>query len=327
MTADNPAPSGMSPREPLNKPVIGRLAIIGIGLIGSSIARVARQQNIAAHIAIADANPAHLEQARALALGDAYFHDNTSVVADADMVIICTPLGTYEAIGTAIAAHLKPGCIVTDTGSVKGSVVSKLAPLIPRGVHFIPGHPAAGTERSGPRAGLVDLFYGRWYIMTPLPRTAPEPLAVLEAFWQAAGCEVDIMEVAHHDLVFAIVSHVPHLIAYNIVGTASDMEDVTRQEVIKYSASGFRDFTRLSSSDPVVWRDVFMDNQAAVLEILDRFMEDLTALKRAIRWGEGDKLFELFARTRSVRQRIIAAGQEVDNIDFGRHDPPFADGD
>ncbi len=300
-------------------PLVDRLGIIGIGLIGSSIAQVARQKNLAAHIAIADASPDHIARAKALGLGDSYYSDNALAVADADLVILSVPLSAYQQVGREISTHLKAGCVVSDTGSVKGGVVEKLSGHLPKGVHLVPGHPVAGTERSGPEAGFADLFQDRWFIMTPTAMSNARAMALLETFWSRVGCHVETMDPEHHDLVFAIVSHVPHLIAYNIVATASDMEDVTRQEVIKYAASGFRDFTRLASSDPTVWRDVFIDNQSAVLEMLDRFMEDLSALKRAIRWGEGEKLFDLFNRTRTIRQRIIAAGQEVDTIDFGRH--------
>jgi len=213
---------------------------------------------------------------------------------------------------------LKKGVVITDVGSVKASVVNALAPLLPAGAHLIPGHPVAGTEKSGPSAGFASLFDDRWVILTPPENTDPAALEKLSAFWTGLGANVDIMTPEHHDLVLAITSHVPHLIAYNIVGTASDLEEVTRSEVIKYSAGGFRDFTRIAASDPTMWRDVFLNNKDAVLEMLGRFSEDLTALQRAIRWGDGDALFELFTRTRGIRRRIIDAGQDEAGADFGR---------
>ena len=219
----------------------------------------------------------------------------------------------------SLAPHLKPGAIVTDVGSTKASVIAQMAPHMPKTVHFIPGHPLAGTEKSGPDAGFTGLFQGRWCIFTPLPGTDAAALAKLKAFWEALGSKIDEMDPEHHDKVLAIVSHLPHIIAYNIVGTADDLETVTQSEVIKYSASGFRDFTRLAASDPTMWRDVCLHNKDAILEMLARFSEDLAYLQRAIRWGEGDKLFELFTRTRAVRRSIIEAGQDVDVPDFGRH--------
>ena len=238
---------------------------------------------------------------------------------DADLVVVSVPVGASEAVARAIAPALKPGAIVTDVGSTKASVIAQMQPHLPRHVHFIPGHPIAGTEKSGPDAGFVGLFKGRWCILTPLEGTDPQALERLKAFWIALGSMVDEMEPTHHDKVLAIVSHLPHIIAYNIVGTADDLETVTDAEVIKYSASGFRDFTRLAASDPTMWRDVCLHNKDAILEMLARFSEDLAYLQRAIRWGEGDKLFELFTRTRAIRRSIVQAGQDVDAPDFGRH--------
>jgi len=234
-------------------------------------------------------------------------------------VIVSVPVGASGAVAAEIAANLKPGAIVTDVGSTKGSVIAQMAPHMPQGVHFIPGHPIAGTEYSGPDAGFIGLFKGRWCILTPLPQTDETAKAKLRTFWETLGSMVDDMDAEHHDKVLAIVSHLPHIIAYNIVGTADDLEAVTESEVIKYSASGFRDFTRLAASDPTMWRDVCLHNKDAILEMLARFSEDLAYLQRAIRWGDGDKLFDLFTRTRAIRRSIVQAGQDTDMADFGRH--------
>jgi cyclohexadieny/prephenate dehydrogenase len=242
-------------------------------------------------------------------------------VQNADLVVLATPVGSYRALAESFAPYLRPGAILTDVGSVKGVVVKDVSPHVPQGVHFIPGHPIAGTEQSGPEAGFAELFDGRWCILTPLPETDAAALARLKEFWQRCGSDVEIMEPKHHDLVLAITSHVPHLIAYNIVGTAADLESVTQSEVIKYSASGFRDFTRIAASDPTMWRDVFLNNREAVLEILGRFNEDLAALQRAVRWGDGEALFNLFTRTRAIRRSIIEAGQDTPVPNFGRSGP------
>ncbi len=295
-----------------------KIALIGIGLIGSSLARIVRRQNLARHIAIATRSTATLKRAEALGLGDSYTTDAGQAVRDADLVIVSVPVGASEEVAKEIAPALKQGAIVTDVGSTKASVIAQMEPHIPEGVHFIPGHPLAGTEKSGPDAGFADLFQNRWCIFTPLPGTDPAALERLAAFWRACGSNIDTMDPAHHDMTLAIVSHLPHIIAYNIVGTADDLEAVTKSEVIKYSASGFRDFTRLAASDPTMWRDVCLHNKDAILEMLARFSEDLASLQRAIRWGDGDKLFDLFTRTRAVRRSIIDAGQEIDAPDFGR---------
>ena len=237
---------------------------------------------------------------------------------DADLVVVSVPVGASGDVAKAISGALKPGAILTDVGSTKGSVVAQMTPHVPEGVHFIPGHPIAGTEHSGPDSGFADLFDGRWCILTPPPGADAAAVAQLTTFWERCGSRVDTMDPAHHDMVLAIVSHLPHIIAYNIVGTADDLEAVTKSEVIKYSASGFRDFTRLAASDPTMWRDVCLHNKDAILEMLARFSEDLSSLQRAIRWGDGDKLFDLFTRTRAVRRSIIEAGQEIDAPDFGR---------
>ena len=296
-----------------------RVALVGIGLIGSSLAHAIRRHGLADHVAISTRRTATLERARELGLGDSYFEDAAEAVRDADLVIVSVPVGSSGDVAARIAGSLKPGAILSDVGSTKASVVAQMQPHVPSGVHFIPGHPIASTEHSGPEAGFAELFEGRWCILTPLPDTDAERLEALSAFWRACGSKVDIMDPAHHDMVLAIVSHLPHIIAYNIVGTADDLEAVTKSEVIKYSASGFRDFTRLAASDPTMWRDVCLHNKDAILEMLARFSEDLSALQRAIRWGDGDRLVDLFTRTREVRRSIFEAGQEVDAPDFGRH--------
>lgn len=302
-------------------PIIGKLAIIGGGLIGSSVALAARHSGAASEIAIADTGADNLAKARELGLADSYHSAATEAVGGADLVILAVPVGAMTTVAADIAPGLKAGAIVSDVGSVKNSVLKSVGPLVPAGVHFIPGHPVAGTEQSGPEAGFASLFDGRWCILTPPEGVDPAALGTLSAFWTKLGSKVDIMTADHHDLVLAITSHVPHLIAYNIVGTANDLETVTRSEVIKYSAGGFRDFTRIAASDPTMWRDVFLNNKDAVLEMLGRFSEDLTALQRAIRWGDGDALFDLFTHTRDIRKRIIDAGQDDDTPDFGRpHD-------
>lgn len=296
-----------------------RIALIGIGLIGSSIARDINQLGLAREVVICSRSASTLERAEQLQLGTSYTGSAAEAVKDADLVIVSVPVGASESVAQQIAAHLKPGAIVTDVGSTKASVIAQMQPHMPENVHFIPGHPLAGTEKSGPDAGFTGLFRGRWCIFTPLPDTDPLALERLRNFWIALGSRVDEMDPVHHDKVLAIVSHLPHLIAYNIVGTADDLETVTESEVIKYSASGFRDFTRLAASDPTMWRDVCLHNRDAILEMLARFSEDLASLQRAIRWGEGDKLFELFSRTRDVRRSIVEAGQDTDAPDFGRH--------
>ena len=302
----------------MTEPLFNKIALIGIGLIGSSLARIIRQKKLAETISILTRSQKTLDQARALDLGDEYSTDYADTVRHADLVVVSVPVGASAAVAKDIAFHLKPGAIVTDVGSTKTSVVEQMVPHIPNGVHFIPGHPIAGTERSGPDAGFPELFEGRWCILTPLENTDQEALNRLTHFWQVCGSNVDMMDHEHHDRVLAIVSHLPQLISYNIVGTASDMETVTDSEVIKYSASGFRDFTRLAASDPTMWRDICLHNKEAILEMLARFSEDLSSLQKAIRWGKGDELFDLFSRTRLVRTSIIEAGQDVDVPDFGR---------
>ena len=308
----------------IGAPLFERMAIIGLGLIGSSIARVARQRGLARDIVAADHEPAVCERVKQLGIADAVFTDAASAVADCDFVILCVPVGANASVGEEIAAVLKPGAIVSDVGSVKSAVIDALAPLLPVGVHLIPAHPVAGTEYSGPDAGFATLFFNRWCIITPPDEAAPEAVSRVRQFWRECGANVETMTAAHHDLVLAITSHVPHLIAYNIVGTAADLEEVTQSEVIKFSAGGFRDFTRIAASDPTMWRDIFLNNKEAVLEMLGRFNEDLAALQRMIRWGDGQGLFELFTRTRAIRRSIIEQGQETVAPDFGRGGPPSA---
>ncbi|ACM27966.1 prephenate/arogenate dehydrogenase family protein [Agrobacterium rhizogenes] len=296
-----------------------RIALIGIGLIGSSIAHDIKRLGLAKEVVIATRSAETLKRAEELKLGDRYTPSSADAVKDADLVIVSVPVGASESVAKEIAAHLKPGAIVTDVGSTKASVIAQMQPHMPDNVYFIPGHPIAGTEKSGPDAGFAGLFEGRWCIFTPIPGTDEQAIKRLRHFWESLGSRVDEMDAAHHDKVLAIVSHLPHLIAYNIVGTADDLETVTESEVIKYSASGFRDFTRLAASDPTMWRDICLHNRDAILEMLSRFSEDLSSLQRAIRWGEGDKIFELFSRTRAIRRSIVEAGQDVDTPDFGRH--------
>ncbi len=295
-----------------------KLALIGIGLIGSSIARAARLRGLAKTIAITTRKPATLEEARELGLGDSYTLEAAEAVRDADLVIICTPIGAYGQVMQDIAGALMPGAILSDVGSVKRHVMKVIEPLVPAGVQFIPGHPLAGTEHSGPKAGFPELFEGRWCVLTPDKSVDRVAVDRLISFWGALGSKVEVMDAEHHDLTLAITSHVPHLIAYNIVGTVDDLEAATQQEVIKFSASGFRDFTRIAASDPVMWRDIFLTNRDAVLEMLGRFLEDLSRLQRAVRVGDGPAMEELFTRTRAIRRSIITAGQETAAADFGR---------
>lgn len=295
------------------------IALIGIGLIGSSIARDIREKQLAGTIVVTTRSEATLKRAGELGLGDRYTLSAAEAVEGADLVIVSVPVGASGAVAAEIAGHLKPGAIVTDVGSTKGSVIAQMAPHLSKDVHFVPGHPIAGTEHSGPDAGFAGLFRGRWCILTPPAGTDEDAVARLRLFWETLGSMVDEMDPEHHDKVLAIVSHLPHIIAYNIVGTADDLETVTESEVIKYSASGFRDFTRLAASDPTMWRDVCLHNKDAILEMLARFSEDLASLQRAIRWGDGDKLFDLFTRTRAIRRSIVQAGQDTAMPDFGRH--------
>ena len=294
-----------------------RLSIIGLGLIGSSVARAVKAHMPTVRITGHDASAEVREAATTLGFCDDVADTPGAAVTDADLVIFCVPVGAMGDAAEAIAADLPADAIVSDVGSSKESVLTALQAALP-GATIIPAHPVAGTERSGPDAGFSSLFHGRWCILTPpddAPAAAVERLA---EFWRRLGAQVETMDAPHHDRVLAITSHLPHLIAYTIVGTASDMEEVTASEVIKYSAGGFRDFTRIAASDPTMWRDVFLSNKDAVLDMLQRFSEDLSALQRAIRWDKGDELFDLFTRTRAVRRSIIEQGQDDAAPDFGR---------
>ncbi|MEX2647733.1 MAG: prephenate/arogenate dehydrogenase family protein [Alphaproteobacteria bacterium] len=286
-----------------------RVALIGIGLIGSSLARVMRRDKLAGSIVAVARSQETLDTVRALGLADEATTDPAAAAAGADLVVIATPMSTYRAIAEAIAPALKPGAIVTDVGSVKRSAIADVATLLPAGVHFVPGHPIAGTEHSGPEAGFDTLFVGRWCVLTPEPGTDAGAVERVAELWRRAGSMIEVMDAEHHDKVLGITSHLPHFIAYTIVGTVADLEQATQREVIKFAASGFRDFTRIAASDPVMWRDVFLYNREAVLEMLQRFNEDLTRLQRAIRWGDGATLEEWFTRTRAIRRGIIDAGQ------------------
>jgi len=300
--------------------IFEKLALVGAGLIGSSIARAAREFGAANKIAIYDANPAVMTRVQALGLADADapLEDLASTVFDADLIIICTPVGACSAVAKMIAPHLKAQAIVSDVGSVKAAVIAQILPHLPKDIHFIPAHPIAGTEFSGPDAGFASLFQNRWCILTPLENAQEDKVEKLAAFWRRIGARVEEMSAQHHDKVLALTSHLPHLIAYNIVGTADDFGEQTRSEVIKFSASGFRDFTRIAASDPIMWRDIFLNNRDAVLEMLGRFNEDLSALQRMIRHGDGDGLSAFFTRTRAIRRSIIAQGQDTSAPDFGR---------
>ncbi|MGE0741222.1 MAG: prephenate/arogenate dehydrogenase family protein [Hyphomonadaceae bacterium] len=300
--------------------IFDRIAIVGVGLIGASIAHAARASDAAGAIALYDASEHARARLRELAIGEV-FEDAASAVKDADLVVLATPVGAMGAAFETFADALKPGAVITDVGSVKSAVAKTLAARAPAHAFLVPGHPIAGTEHSGPDAGFATLFKGRWHILTPLDDPRPEyahAVDKLDAFWRALGADVERMDPSRHDVVLAVTSHLPHLIAFNIVAMAEDLESVTESEVVKYSASGFRDFTRIAASDPTMWRDVFLNNRDAVLEVLGRFSEDLAALQRAIRWGEGDTLYDLFDRARRMRREVIDAGQDTAAPNWGR---------
>ena len=290
-------------------PLFRRVALIGMGLIGGSLALAMRQHGLVGRLVGADHNPDHVTQALALGLVDEAGTDLGLAVRECDLVVLATPVGTFAELAATMAPHCMPGAIVSDVGSVKELVLREVAPRLPPGVHLVPAHPIAGTEHSGPAAGFATLFQGRWCILTPAADTDPSAVERIRELWLRVGSMVEVMTAEHHDRVLAITSHLPHLIAYTIVDTAVGLEESTQSEVIKFSASGFRDFTRIAASDPVMWRDIFLNNREAVLEILQRFTEDLTALQRAIRRGEGDILQEVFTRTRGIRRGIIDAKQ------------------
>jgi len=298
-----------------------RVALIGLGLEGSSLGWVMKREGMAGHIAGCARTRVTLDKAMELGFVDSVHEDVSDAVTGADLVMLCTPVSTFGDLAARFAPALKPGAIVSDVGSVKTAVVRDVGPLLPEGVHFVPGHPVAGTEHSGPESGFAELFEHRYCILTPPPGTDGDAVDRVAEFWRRCGSEVELMDAHHHDRVLAITSHLPHLIAYTIVGTAADLESQLRREavdngdvvetseVIKYSAGGFRDFTRIAGSDPVMWRDVFLNNREAVMEMLGRFVEDLTALQRAIRWGEGETLEDLFRRTREIRRGVVEMGQ------------------
>ncbi len=290
-------------------PLFEAIALIGAGLIGSSLARAVRRHGLARRIAACAKSDATLARMRELGLADLATRDPAAAADGADLVAICTPIGTNGAIARAIAPVLKPGQIVTDVGSVKQAVIAAVAPELPAGVHFVPGHPLAGTENSGPDAGFATLFENRWCVLTPPAGTDAAAVDRVAELWRRVGSSVDILDAAHHDRVLAITSHLPTLIAFNIVGTVADLENSTRSEVVKYSASGFRDFTRIAAQDPIMWRDIYLHNREAVLDMLQRFSEDLARLQRSIRWGEGEALEDLFRRSRDLRRNVIEAGQ------------------
>jgi cyclohexadieny/prephenate dehydrogenase len=300
------------------RPPFKKVALIGFGLIGGSIARAARLQGLAGEIVTTARSAKTRARVKELGIVDDVLESNAEAVKDADLVILCIPVGACGEVAQEIADHLKPGAIVSDVGSVKGAVVRDMAAHLPASAHFVPAHPVAGTEHSGPDSGFAELFIDRWCILTPPDGTDANAVERLRAFWAALGAKVEIMTPDHHDLVLAITSHLPHLIAYTIVGTADELEGVTQSEVLKFSAGGFRDFTRIAASDPIMWRDVFLTNKEAVLEMLGTFNEDLAKLTRAIRRGDGEALFEHFTRTRAIRRGIVEIGQDSAAPDFGR---------
>ncbi|MGN7868968.1 prephenate/arogenate dehydrogenase family protein [Paracoccus sp. 22332] len=302
-------------------PIYDRVALIGLGLIAGSMAHAIREGGLAREVVGYARSAETRETAREINLCDRIVDSAAEAVADADLVVLAVPVGAMAAVAADIAPHLKPGATVTDVGSVKQSVIDAVAPHIPQGVHFVPGHPLAGTEHSGPRAGFASLFRNRWWLLTPLPDTDPAAVDRLTDLVRAMGAKTDRMEPAHHDLVLAVTSHAPHLIAFTMVGVADHLRRVTDEEVVQYSAAGFRDFTRIAASDPTMWRDVFLHNKDATLDILGRFTEELFVLQRAIRMGDGQQLFDYFTRTRAIRRGIIEAGQDTAAPDFGRIAP------
>lgn len=298
--------------------VYDKVALIGLGLIASSMFWAMKRGGLAGEVTGYARSAETRQTAREIGLCDRVCETLADAVDGADLIVLCVPVGVMGAVAAEIAPALKPGATLTDVGSVKGDVIAQVAPHLPEGVHFVPAHPLAGTEHSGPRSGFAELFDNRWCLLVPPEDTDPQAVARLRALWEAMGSKVDEMDAAHHDLVLAVTSHAPHLIAYTMVGVADDLRRVTDSEVIQYSAAGFRDFTRIAASDPTMWRDVFLSNKDATLEILGRFTEELFALQRAIRRGDGDHLHAYFTRTRAIRRGIIQAGQDTDAPDFGR---------
>ncbi len=296
--------------ETETQPVFGRLAVIGLGLIGSSVLRACRERpGLAGMVVATDSNPAVLARVAELGLAGAVEPDLARAVQGADCVMLCAPVGAFPAVAAAIAPHLAPGCVVTDTGSTKQSVIRDLSAALPPTVHLVPAHPMAGTEFSGPDAGFATLFDGRYCLLTPLPECDPAAVARVAALWRGMGCTIETMEPGHHDRVVAIVSHLPHLIAFTICGTADDLADESRQQVMRFAAAGFRDFTRIAASDPVMWRDVFLNNREALLEMLARFTEDAQAMARAVRWGDGSYIAHKIERGREIRRSLIELNQ------------------
>lgn len=298
--------------------IYNRVALIGLGLIASSMFWAMKRGGLAGHVTGYARSAETRDTARRIGLCDTVCETLAEAVTDADLVVLAVPVGAMGDLAAEIAPHLKQGATVTDVGSVKGQVITDVAPHIPEGVHFVPAHPLAGTEHSGPESGFATLFDNRWCLIVPSEGSAPEAVETLSRYWRGLGSNVDVMEPDHHDLVLAVTSHCPHLIAYTMVGVADDLRRVTDSEVIKYSAAGFRDFTRIAASDPTMWRDVFLSNKDATLEILGRFTEELFALQRAIRQGDGPLLHEYFTRTRAIRRGIIEAGQDTAAPNFGR---------
>ena len=286
------------------------VSLIGAGLIGGSLARVIKRERLADRVTAYSRRPETRQRIRELGFVDSVADDIVTAVADADLVVVSVPVSASGSIAKAIGPHLRSGAIVTDTGSVKQAVIAAMGPHLPEQVHFVPGHPIAGTENTGPDSGFDTLFQGRWCVLTPPDGTDPEAVSAITNMWERAGSKVDLMSATHHDMVLAITSHIPHLLAFNIVGTVSELEEQLKLEVIKYSAGGFRDFTRIAASDPEMWRDIFIENKEAVLEMLGRFSEDLAALQRAIRWEDTDGLESKFSQTRDIRRGIIEAKQE-----------------
>jgi len=309
----------------MSAPQFRRVALIGLGLIGSSIAWAARRGGLAGEIVGHARSAATRTRAVELGFCDRICETAAEAATGADLVILCVPVGACGAVAAEISPALEPGAIVSEVGSVKGAVIAAMTPHIPEGVHFVPAHPIAGTEHSGPEAGFAELFDDRWCILTPLAGAAAEPVERLQAFWEGLGAKIDRMDPEHHDLVLAVTSHVPHVIAYTMVGVADHLRRITDTEVIKFSAAGFRDFTRIAASDPTMWRDVLLNNREATLDILGRFTEELFGLQRAIRMGDGAYLHDYFTHTRDIRRGIIEAGQDTPAADFGRRGPARQD--
>ena len=302
----------------MKKHLFKQISIIGLGLIGSSLALSIKKNKLAGKTLGYAKSSNTRKKAKKLKLVDVVSDSLSMCVKDSDLILICTPLSTYSKIIKSIRIHVKKGVIISDVGSAKEKSIKQIESLLDKKVQFIPAHPIAGTEKSGPDSGFAELFINRWCIITPITGNSKKSVNKIKLFWKSLGSKIELMSPERHDKVMAITSHLPHLIAYNIVSTAADLEDVTKSDIIKYSASGFRDFTRIASSDPTMWRDIFLNNKEAVLEMIGRFSEDLSALQKAVRWDDGERLFKLFSRTKKIREKIITAGQDTDAADFGR---------